>query len=60
MNNLEKLVVAVQFMKDKYPDGGFRIEDFNVEGDKATATIKIGKKKSKKTFTFDGNSLVGA
>ncbi len=59
MNNLEKLVAAVQYMRQQYPDGGFRIESFEVDGDTATAQIKFGKKKSKKVFTFADGALVG-
>ena len=58
MGNLEKLSMAVQVMKEEYPNGGFKIETFEVEGDKAVATIKIGKKKCKRTFDF--TALAGA
>ncbi len=58
MDNLLKLSAVTTYMRQECPDG-FCIESFVVNGNTAEAKIKIGKKLKTRTFTFNGNDLVG-
>ncbi len=58
MNNIMKLAAAVDKLKEENPNGGFRVVDFVVTGDTATAKIEYGKKTKKRVFKFDAENAI--